>query len=228
MTVCNPYKQINLLLYRQGKNRPKVATEQLQHNAWNFTEATAAEINHNLVWRFMEVSSVYRFCYKPNLIAYNPVWCSRPSIVFLCFGWDLLPRVNLQSRGFAYTWHTLHANYFKDALSGSALGYEKCFVSKGYHNILACERQTFLLARRRWGTFREEECLRLIDRNSILMTQNLPWIRSEALIGRRNNFIVLAIVYKWQTKNNIKATKVKCKRDESLTKQPIFVECSLL
>ena len=35
---------------------------------------------------------------------------------------------------------------------------------------LACERQTFLLAHRRWGTFREEERLRLSDRNSILMT----------------------------------------------------------
>ena len=41
------------------------------------------------------------------------------------------------------------------------------------HNVLvgiACERQTFLLAHRRWRTFREEERLRLSDRNSILMT----------------------------------------------------------
>ena len=65
---------------------------------------------------------------------------------------------------------------------------------------LACARQTFLLAHRRWGTFREEERLRLSDRNSILMTQNLSGIRSEALIGRRSRFIVLPIVYKWQTK----------------------------
>ena len=35
---------------------------------------------------------------------------------------------------------------------------------------LACEWQTFLLAHRRWGTFREQERLRLSDRNSILMT----------------------------------------------------------
>ena len=65
---------------------------------------------------------------------------------------------------------------------------------------LACERQTFLLAHRRWETFHEEERLRLSDRNSILMTQNLSGIRSEALIGRRRSFIVLAIVYEWQTK----------------------------
>ena len=66
---------------------------------------------------------------------------------------------------------------------------------------IACERQTFLLAHRRRGTFSREERLRLIDRNSIMMTQNLSWIRSEALIGRCNNFIVLAIVYEWQTKD---------------------------
>ena len=66
---------------------------------------------------------------------------------------------------------------------------------------VACERQTFLLAHRCWETFREEERLRLSDRNSILMTQNLSGIRSEALIGRRSRFIVLAIVYKWQTKD---------------------------
>ena len=42
---------------------------------------------------------------------------------------------------------------------------------------------------------RKEERLRLSDRNSILMKQNLSRIRLEALIGRRSSFIVLAIVY---------------------------------
>ena len=59
----------------------------------------------------------------------------------------------------------------------------------------------FLLAYRRWGMFCEEERLRLSDRNSILMTQNLSGIWSEALIGRQSSYIVLAIVYKWQTKD---------------------------
>ena len=59
----------------------------------------------------------------------------------------------------------------------------------------------FLIAHRRWGTFREEEHLRLNDRNSILMIQNLSRITSEVLIGQRSSFIVLAIVYKWQTKD---------------------------
>ena len=66
---------------------------------------------------------------------------------------------------------------------------------------IACERQTFLFAHRYWGTFREEERLRLNDRNSILMTQNLSGIQSEALISRWSSFIVLAIVYEWQTKD---------------------------
>ena len=48
---------------------------------------------------------------------------------------------------------------------------------------------------------REEERLRLSDRNSILMTQKLSGIRSEALICRRSGFTVLAIVYEWQTKD---------------------------
>ena len=59
----------------------------------------------------------------------------------------------------------------------------------------------FLLAYRRWGMFREEERLWLNDRNSILMTQKLSGIRSEALIGRQSSYIVLAIVYEWQTKD---------------------------
>ena len=66
---------------------------------------------------------------------------------------------------------------------------------------VACERQTFLLAHRRWGTFREEERLRLSDRNSTLMTQNLSGIWAEGLIGQRSSFIVLAIVYERQTKD---------------------------
>ena len=67
-------------------------------------------------------------------------------------------------------------------------------------NILACEWQKFLLAHRHWGTFCEEERLRLSDRNSILMTLNLSGIWSEELIGWQSSFIVLAIVYEWQTK----------------------------
>ena len=45
------------------------------------------------------------------------------------------------------------------------------------------------------------ERLWLSDRNSTLMMQNLSGIRSEALIGWRSSFIVLAIVYKRQTKD---------------------------
>ena len=72
----------------------------------------------------------------------------------------------------------------------SQLGNEK----KQTYMYIACERQTFLLIHPRWGTFREEERLQLSDRNSTLMTQNLSRIRSEALIGWRSSFIVLAIV----------------------------------
>ena len=69
--------------------------EQLQHNG-HFTEATAAEINHSLVCTFIEVSAVYRFCYKPNLtVLKSCMMLSRSSIMVLCFGRDLFPRVSL-------------------------------------------------------------------------------------------------------------------------------------
>ena len=62
----------------------------------NFTEVTAAEINHNLVCTFIEVSAVYRFCYKPNLtVLKSCMMLSRSSIMVLCFGRDLFPRVSL-------------------------------------------------------------------------------------------------------------------------------------
>ena len=55
MPVCNPYAQINLLSGNgrtDQKSRP-VTTQ------WEFTEATAAETNHDLVCAFIEVSAVY-------------------------------------------------------------------------------------------------------------------------------------------------------------------------
>ena len=53
--VCNPYAQINLLSGKgetDQKGRPVTAQ-------WKFTGATAAEVNHDLVCAFIEVSAVY-------------------------------------------------------------------------------------------------------------------------------------------------------------------------
>ena len=60
---------------------------------------------------------------------------SRSSII-LCFGGDLFPRVSLHED--LHT-NSTHCMQMQDTLSASALGYEKCFVSKGYHN-----NQTYL------------------------------------------------------------------------------------
>ena len=58
--------------------------------------STAAEINHNVVCTFMEVSAVYRFFYKPNLtVLKSCMILYRSSIMVLCFGRDLFPRVSL-------------------------------------------------------------------------------------------------------------------------------------
>ena len=50
------------------------------------------------------------------------------------------------------------------------------------------QKHAFLLHSTPLGTFREEERLRLSDKNSILMTKNLSRIRSEVLIGREHHF----------------------------------------
>ena len=63
---------------------------------------------------------------------------SRSSIMVLCFGRDLFLRVSLHEDLHTHP-HTAYKFNIEDTLSVSALGYEKCFVSKGYHNI-----QTFL------------------------------------------------------------------------------------
>ena len=72
-----------------------------------------------------------------------------------------------------------------------------CLLPK--FGISNCFRMLLVYAKFRRQTecfmSRKEECLRLSDRNSILMTQNPSGTRSEALIGRRSSFIVLAIVY---------------------------------
>ena len=49
-------------------------------------------------------------------------------------------------------------------------------------------------------------------------------IWSGALIGWRSSYIILAIVYEWQTKDE--ATKVKCKRNESNNNKTVDI-CGL-
>ena len=87
--VWNPYAQINLLSGKGKTDRKsRKATAQ-----WEFrwlTEATAAEINHDLLCAFIEVSAVYRFCSKPNLtVLKSCMMLSRSLTMVLCFGGDL-------------------------------------------------------------------------------------------------------------------------------------------
>ena len=49
--------------------------------------------------------------------------------------------------------------------------------------IRSLRKQTFHLVHRRWGTFREEERLRLSDRNSILMTYINVYIINPVVMG---------------------------------------------
>ena len=60
---------------------------------------------------------------------------SRSSIMVLCFIRDSFPRLSLHEDLHTHTSTHCMQIIFEDTLSVSALGYEKCFVSKGYHNI---------------------------------------------------------------------------------------------
>ena len=59
------------------------------------------------------------------------------------------------------------------------------------------------------GTFRAEERLRLRARQKF-HANDVKSVRTEALIGRRSSYIVLAIVCMRMTDKRQKATKVKC------------------
>ena len=72
---------------RQGENRPK---EPNCYSTMEISEASAAEINHDPLCAFIEVSAVYRFCYKPNLtVLKSCMMLSRSLIMVLYFGRDL-------------------------------------------------------------------------------------------------------------------------------------------
>ena len=57
----------------------------------------------------------------------------------LCFGRDLFPRVSLHEDLHTNSTHCMQIILKTRFHAVSALGYQKCFVSKGYHNI-----QTYL------------------------------------------------------------------------------------
>ena len=110
--VCNAYTQRNLLSGK-GKTDRKSRTATAQ---WEFYRSYGRK---NKPAR----SSI---C----LCVHSCMMLSRSSIMVLCFSKDLIPHVSLRSACKLVFQHTL---------SVSALGYEKCFVSKGYYNI-----QTYL------------------------------------------------------------------------------------
>ena len=91
-------------------------------------------------------------------------------------------------------------------------------------SLLACENSHFSSF---IGTLRQNIRLGLSDRNSKQMrvkTVGNLVMSSNWSVG---SYIVLAIVYEWQT-NEKKTAKVKCKRNKYITKQSILTECILL
>ena len=77
------------------------------------------------------------------------------------------------------------------------------------------------------GTFRQEERVRLSDRNSILMTYNLSGIWSGTLIGRRSSYVVFLLFTNWQTKDK-RPQRSNVNVMNLLQKGSIFLEFILL
>ena len=105
------------------------------------TETSAAEINHDLLCAFIEVSAVYRFCYKPNLtVLKSYMMLSRSSIMVFFVLVEIYNNLFLHVLSLHKDLHTHSsvANYFKVTSWVSALGYENCFVFKVYYNIQTC------------------------------------------------------------------------------------------
>ena len=114
-------------------------------------------------WGFLELASgLFAPCKGPQDIFRSWIPCSRfriPSTSFQSLSVEL--GFGLQSLvGFRFP--TAVFRIPKPSIPDSTF--------KIFWDSVSCGRQTFLLAHRRWGTFREEERLRLSDRNSILMT----------------------------------------------------------
>ena len=91
------------------------------------------------VYTIIEVSAVYQFCYKPNLtVLKSCMMLSRSSIMVLCFGRDLFPRVSLHEDLHTNSTHCMQI-ILKTRFQFPHWVMKKCFASKGYPNI-----QTYL------------------------------------------------------------------------------------
>ena len=66
---------------------------------------------------------------------------------------------------------------------------------------LACKKHPFLLALRRWGHFTRKNVCDLVTEIPYWWRKICPESGQKELIGRRSSYIVLAIVYEWQTKD---------------------------
>ena len=144
------------------------------------------------------------WCDKKN--KWQPYWCIKPILVHIGITKPILNYFWMQSISFVQGGKT--------RLSCCPITFDSRL------SPVSLRKQPFPPAPHRWGRFAR--------RNVCDSRTEIPyWWRkicpSKVLIGRRSSYIVLAIVYEWQ-----KATKGKCKRDESLTKQSIFVEYILL
>ena len=76
---------------RQGENRPKQPNSYGTMGIYRrYSLRNKPGSCHCLVCAFIEVSAMYRFCYKPNLtVLKSCMMLSSSSIMVLCFGRDL-------------------------------------------------------------------------------------------------------------------------------------------
>ena len=102
-----------------------------------------------------------------------------------------------------------------------------CKIQSAKHMIcISLRKHPFLLTLRRWGRFaRRNVC----DSATEIPTDDVKSVRNPVRSADWSTQQFHCFSYcLWMTDKKQKATKVKCKRKESLTKQSIFVEYKLL
>ena len=96
-----------------------------------------------------------------------------------------------------------------------------------YYCFYSLRKHPFLLALRRWGHFTRKKTS--ATQRQKFHTDDVKSIRNLVRSADWSTQELHCFSYcLWMTDKRQKATKVKCKRKESLTKQSIFVEYSLL
>ena len=126
-------------------------------------------------------------------------------------------------------WWCLTLSWFSNKLYLSLQSNQKFFVSSLVFGYISPRKHPFLLTLRRWGRFaRRNFCDSATEISSWWRKSVWNPVRSAGWSTEKLHCFSYCLRLTVLTDKRQKATEVKCKCEESLTKQSIFVEYSLL